>query len=179
MIALAAIIVGLGTCLALGRELHEIGAWRLRWSWPVLGAFALQGAFRSAWPSGWGSPEVATLAWAALGAAVCALLLPDLRRAGVPLVMAGFLANILVVLVNNGMPVVHDGASHSLAGTAPFYHVAGAQDALLLLADLLPVPGGFLLSIGDVLLLVGIVVAMVGASSDNLDECCAVSATVT
>jgi hypothetical protein len=96
------------------------------------------------------------------------------------LVMAGLVLNILVIGVNDGMPV-SAGALDTAgaraegllgAGTAK-HHLMGPSDSLTALGDVIgiPAPVGAVISIGDVLLYAGvailIVAIMLGRSGEN------------
>jgi hypothetical protein len=83
---------------------------------------------------------------------------------GFALIGAGTLANVLVVLLNQGMPVVGAlGSAYQIASSGGFYVYMNEGTVLPWLGDVLLVSFGrtrFLLSLGDVALLVGMAVLM-------------------
>ncbi|MBS3957670.1 MAG: DUF5317 domain-containing protein [Clostridiales bacterium] len=125
------------------------------------------------------SPFVAALTWVLGGLIVIAVSFANRRVFGFWLVGLGVMCNAAVILLNGGMPVsvaalgylgVYD--SGELFSTVnPMYHPADAGSVLTVLADVLPIPGPALMrtvvSLGDVLLMVGVVsviLEMSGAS---------------
>lgn len=87
---------------------------------------------------------------------------------GFRLIALGVLANGVVIALNQGMPVSPAALDYmglvetgdKLAVLTPLYHLAHEGSRLLVLADVLPVPGPALLrsvvSLGDLLLMVGV-----------------------
>lgn len=84
-------------------------------------------------------------------------------RPGIPLVAAGLSLNAGVMLLNRGMPVSPD-AIESLGGTVTTpaggrHHLLTEATHLPWLADVIPLPGPIpsVISVGDILLLLGII----------------------
>lgn len=91
------------------------------------------------------------IAWAVVSVLLIAYVCSGARRLrGLWLIVCGWSLNLLVVLANGGMPT---SISTSSGG---FYHLLGAGDVFIWLADILPA-GPWLLSIGDVLSFVGVI----------------------
>jgi len=97
------------------------------------------------------------------------------RLLGFKVCALGLSVNALVIAFNRGMPVAEEAlvaldVDAAKAGILEhhFYHVAGEGTRLLFLADVLPIAGPRTLesvvSLGDVLLLVGIVVVVLESS---------------
>jgi hypothetical protein len=88
---------------------------------------------------------------------------PGLR--GLVLVILGTLLNVLIVLLNQGMPAVGvDGAAAQIGASGGFYVQLNEGTFLPWLGDVLVMdigPSGALLSIGDVLLLAGAAIVII------------------
>ena len=92
---------------------------------------------------------------------------------GFKVVAAGVLLNAAVILVNWGMPVSADAlvylGAHDfeslIAASSPLYFLADEATSLLTLGDVLPVPGPSIIrsvaSLGDVMLMIGVVVLII------------------
>lgn len=99
-------------------------------------------------------PGATALTWSYMF--LLAFALVNLRIPGMGLLAAGLALNALVVAVNGGMPV-HDGDPW-LSGK---HHMETADDKLTFLDDRIPVtPLGEVLSFGDLVLAVGLVVTV-------------------
>lgn len=95
---------------------------------------------------------------------------------GFNVIAAGVLLNAAVILVNWGMPVSPDALMYlgahnletQLAASSPLYVLADDATMLLWFADVVPVPGPTpirsVASIGDVLLMIGVVVLILEMS---------------
>lgn len=164
MEGVAAILAGLLLGLACGGEFKRLSETRLRWEYLTLGLFVLQSVVRS---------QIGLTAlgyrswylWAVLASVLACLLLAQ-GSGALRLVAAGVGLNVAVVLVNGGMPVgVHPPATSqvldAVRASAGFYSVADARSMLVVLGDVLQVPWGAVGSIGDMLMLVGIVTYLV------------------
>jgi hypothetical protein len=121
-------------------------------------------------------------AWIASFVALAALAALNLSTPGFAAILLGVLLNLSVILVNAGMPVSFGGMVEAgYAGAAPaeylgpfgLHHLAAWGTSLLLVADVAPVQGPFILrtivSMGDVLLVVGVVVFIVWGSAPSVD----------
>ncbi len=111
-----------------------------------------------------------------------ALVAVNRRAPGAGLMAAGLALNLAVAAVNGGMPVSRaairavgggggSGGTVAVEGGAK-HHVMSRGDVLRPLADVLPVPRpiGIVLSVGDVLLYVGIAVFLVSVTRGRFRE---------
>lgn len=99
--------------------------------------------------------EQTLLFWCLVMAIVVAVTHANRDVVGMPLVILGLMLNLLVVAANGGMPVVSRfiGSDRPVGG---FYLEASHGTHLVWLADILPDPTGRgLLSLGDLLLMLG------------------------
>jgi Family of unknown function (DUF5317) len=98
----------------------------------------------------------------------------NLRVTGMPIVVIGLLLNALVIGVNQGMPVTRSALVRSGQGELLRYlvknggakhHLADRDDELLFLADSIPLarPVGQVVSIGDLMVYGGLVLAIASA----------------
>jgi hypothetical protein len=89
---------------------------------------------------------------------------PRPERAGILLIAAGWLANVLVMALNGGMPVDKQAALYVGFQASDFvnndvgtYHVLTGADRLGWLADIMPVPYSMhVASLGDVFIVLGV-----------------------
>ncbi|TLM96084.1 MAG: hypothetical protein FDZ75_05215 [Actinobacteria bacterium] len=134
---------------------------QLRYPWGILGLFVLQAVARGHGALRQLPSHAGVVIWAGACLLLAFLLWQSRDLPGVGLVAGGVAANVLVVLANGAMPVhIETGLTVSTG----FYAPLGGADLLQWMADILPVPGGYLASLGDMLMIVGIAV-LVGASS--------------
>lgn len=97
---------------------------------------------------------------------LAAFAIANTRLVGMPVVLVGLLCNLAVITVNGGMPVEEDALLASHAATRDELtrldlgakrHLAGDDDALRVLGDVIPVrPSREVLSFGDLILAFGI-----------------------
>jgi Family of unknown function (DUF5317) len=126
-----------------------------------------------AFPSGvlpWGMPSsAARVLWLASFALLLAMLLRNARLFGIPLVAAGLLSNLIAILANGGLMPVRTSA---LADAHRSYAVHNnsieiVRPHLAALVDRWAVPNwiplGNVYSVGDVLIAVGVFLAIVTA----------------
>ncbi len=117
-----------------------------------------------------GSAVVA--AWIAGAVLVLIMAAANWHLIGFRVIALGLVLNALVILANGGMPVstealrylgAHD-VEAVIAAASPLYVLADSSTLLLVLGDVVPVPGPApvrsLLSLGDALLMVGVVAAV-------------------
>lgn len=81
-------------------------------------------------------------------------------------VASGVALNVLPVLLNSGMPVVLESAPGVSIQPGGFYHLAEIGDVARFIGDCMTLSspfGRFLLSPGDVVLAVGVVVVIIAA----------------
>lgn len=96
-----------------------------------------------------------------IGAMVVTVTVAMLSRSGMIRVAGtGILLNAIILINKGGMPVT--GAVES-----PLHTLVGNEGVggVYLLADILPVPGGYAVSLGDMLLFVGVVAFLVAVTS--------------
>lgn len=167
VLALVAIPLGLLLGALAGGSVRRLASVRLRYELLVLVAFVVQGVLRgrlaATSPSAWG-----LVVWAIVSLVLAVLLLAQARSVGLSLLAAGTMLNLLVVLLNQGMPVAMPAdqvAGRIVAGSAGFYQLAHQGTIAVWLADVMPVRLGsslFAVSAGDVLLCVGAALFIVG-----------------
>ncbi len=164
---LVALAVGVALGLRWGGSFHNLAQWRP--VLPLLGAGGVALMVLVDLAGVGGAPGV-LLRIVALGC-VCAFAVLNVHTGGMVLVAAGFALNLLVTLVNWGMPtsagaLVSSGIVDDLAGAESLSLTGGREVAdgatLGFLGDVIPLPWGQVISIGDVLWLVGL--ALVTAS---------------
>ncbi len=96
-------------------------------------------------------------------AAVLGFCVRNWYRDGMALIGLGFTLNVLVIMANGGMPVGQDairamGGDPANAVLAGKHHLATAATAMPWLADVIPLrPLGLIISIGDIVLIAGMV----------------------
>ncbi len=165
--------------LASGGRLSALAQGRIRGEWAFLVSLVLNATLpgilsRFALP-GW----AAVAAWLCAAAVLVAVSAANLEKRGFALISLGVALNAVVILLNLGMPVdlavARDlSGGNTLAGpVAGGIHIARtATTRLSLLADTLPLvlPSGqvLLISLGDMLLLVGVcafIVCQMGAAN--------------
>lgn len=163
----AAVGLGIGVALTtlLGGSLRGLVDVRMRFQASIALLFVLQVFARGRFPllSEWRGFSV--VVWSATCVALLVLLHLNRHLPGIPLISLGLGLNTLVVLLNTGMPVLVPGDAPIEAASWDFYHLAGDADWPVLLADVLPLPGGWLVSLGDVVLVVGTIHLVVEAAT--------------
>lgn len=160
--------VGLTWALLLvrfcGGDLRRLGRYNVPLQSWILFSFVVQGLARGRlpWTTEW--REVSLALWAIVSLGLIVLLCLAIRLFAARLMALGIGLNLFVVLVNGGMPVAAHEAT--VIRTAPgFYHLAHRGDAVVFMADVLPAPFGYVVSIGDMLLMVGMVVLVLEVST--------------
>ena len=167
MILIVFIAAGLLVGWATGGSLSRLSQVKFRGEWLAITALLVQSALRG--PLGEGIPVLARVVlWGVLTATALAVSCANWRLFGMPVVALGLALNLVVVIANSGMPVspsavsvLSNGSIGGVERTAGgFYHAASTETHLLLLADILPIPGPrsvrTVLSVGDVALLLGV-----------------------
>lgn len=149
-----------------GGRLANLGHVTLRSSWMVLVGFAAQ--LLLAWLTARADRAgVAGLPLLVLSqVALLGFLWRNRLLTGMPLVLAGFLLNAVVIVANGAMPVAPaalEAVSGRPAALVPGKHrLLGADDALPWLTDVLPIPLlRTVVSVGDVVLAAGVGVLVV------------------
>jgi hypothetical protein len=155
LLPLCALAAGLAVGLLTGGKPRRLANTRLRLPGLLVAGAALEAA-GSLWIGGpWGlavliGGYVSLLAFAVANAA----------KAGMILVAAGLLANVVVIAADAGMPVRGVAAD---AATGPRHHAMRPGDRLTFLADVVPVaPLRQTVSAGDIVLSIGVATAVVG-----------------
>lgn len=156
--------MGLFLGWASGGDYRRLGGVTWRWGWLALVLFVIQGVARGRLLGVAGLASVGTVAWAACSLALTALLLAERQSPGMFMAAVGIMLNLLVVLLNGSMPaavmsVGHSEAAALNAAQQAFYQPVDQQTLWRVLGDILPLPsmGGLtLLSVGDVLLVIGV-----------------------
>ncbi len=169
MIFAAAIPIGIVLGWLSGGRLERLGTIRFRWAWLAVGGLLAQVVLFSGIVPGLSQEAVAIL-YVATTLAVFAALLRNVRMTGLPIVALGAGANLVAIVANGGvMPA--DPAAYAAAGlegtSGPSNSAVIADPVLRPLTDIFAIPAGVpfanVFSIGDVLIALGIVVAIVAA----------------
>lgn len=165
MIALVVIALAAGLALACGGNLGNLRNATVPAAPLVLGLFVLQGVARGRF-FGLSETALSVLAWSVATLVLTVVLL--LAGTGAARMMAlGFGFNLLAVLTNGYMPVVARSVTAGAAASPDsFYSLAGDGTRLAVLGDVLALRLGdsYVLSVGDVLILVGVAAFVVGQS---------------
>lgn len=165
MILIAAALACVASVPLTGGRLGRLADLRLRWAWVAIGSLVMQVVIVSVAPAGaTGLHAVAHVASYALAGAC---LVANRHIAGLPVLALGAVLNTLAIVANGGvMPA--SASAMRVAGLAPAEHFANsaavAHPRLLLLGDVIPVPGpwplGNVLSVGDLLILAGLLLIL-------------------
>src|SRR4051794_36694836 len=155
-----AVTVGLVVGLASGGKLRHLGERQFHWWGLLVVGVALQ------------LPVLDRLGFAGLLVSYCFLLgfaIANLRLVGMALVVIGIAMNIVVIAVNQGMPVRREAVvSAGMFGPEVVDHVQldrkhhleqAGDDHLMILADIIPMPlpgVRSVLSFGDVVMSIGV-----------------------
>jgi hypothetical protein len=176
---LAAVAVGLGVLLgfASGGKLAGLERTSLRFQWVMIVLFLLQAVARGRLLGPFYETPFAVWTWVVTSVAFLAALAPSWKQPGIAVTGIGILLNLDIVLSNAGMPVdtgwdVAPGAARIVS---VFYHAANSGSLLGALGDVLrlQIAGStYMLSVGDVLAAVGVLVFIVSRmlSADSRDE---------
>lgn len=136
----------------------------------LLSMFVVQGVARGRF-AGTTASALGLGVWCVSSVALVACLVVNRKVPGTIVAAAGILLNLDVVLLNGGMPLLvpagPDLAARGVLSTsAGFYHLAGAATLWLWAADAVDlnlVGQRLLISAGDILLAVGVVVIIVAS----------------
>lgn len=169
MVLLVFLVVAVLLGLVTGGSFARLSHVRVRGATAVLLVYVLQAFTRNYAPQlGFVRPDSVVWIWSLLTLTLVALTARNARLIGMPIVTLGLVLNLAVVVLNAGMPV---GRWQEVAGRPPaavvttpensaFYRAPDAQTRLLFLGDVIPLrgPSGsrFLLSVGDLLLFLGV-----------------------
>jgi hypothetical protein len=169
MILIAAALACLASVPLTGGRLSRLLDLSLRWSWAALSALALQVLITTLAPGG--SEGLHALLHVGSYVLAGAFIVANRRIAGLPLLAFGAALNSLAILANAGvMPA--SARAMRIAGLVPGGDFANsapvAHPHLLALGDVIPVPGpwplGNVISVGDILIMAGLLVIVHRAS---------------
>lgn len=169
MIVALAIPLGILAGLALGGRVERLSGLRIRWA-PLAVAGLLGQVVLFSLPT---SPPLETfgpLAYVASTAAVFVALVANLRISGLAIVAAGAASNLAAIVANGGYMPTTRAALAAAGGALPdgfSNSTIVPNPALQPLTDIFSIPAGFPLatvfSVGDVLIAVGLSVAIAAA----------------
>jgi hypothetical protein len=164
MVALGALLVRLGLGLVSGGSVRNLGSLRLRHEKMLIALFLIQAVVRGrVFPS---ALPGAAWVWALSSVGLVVTLALNQEAPGMLVAALGVLLNVDATLVNVGMPVAAFGQANgeAAAGSLGLYSLLGPQTMAAWLGDVLPLEIGgqtFLLSVGDLLLIAGVVSVIV------------------
>ncbi|NTU70578.1 MAG: DUF5317 domain-containing protein [Coriobacteriia bacterium] len=172
MLALLSIGVGLAVAWASGGSLRRLAELSIPWSPWILVAFLVQGVARGRL-FGFATSEFGFALWCISSTFLVVLLITSWRLPGLWIAAVGLGLNLVVVLANGGMPVsVPETAvlsqAEQVAQSMGLYQFVGVGTIWGFLGDAITfrvMSGTFLLSAGDVLLIVGVAVQIVSATA--------------
>lgn len=137
----------------------------------LMGAFIAQGVARGR-TLGLSATAVGVVVWAVASLTICAALAWRCRArgqgecVGLRLVALGTFLNVVAVLLNQGMPATSiPGVARAVGASEGFYVHVNAATILPFLGDVLVAGGNglrFVLSVGDVLLMIGVCLVITG-----------------
>lgn len=165
MILIAAALACVASVPLSGGRLGRLIDLRLRWAWAALGALALQVVITTLAPGG--SAGLHELLHVTSYLLAGAFIVANRRVSGLPILALGAALNSLAIAANHAvMPA--SARAMRLAGLASNEHFANsapvAHPHLLPLGDVIPVPGpwplGNVVSIGDLLIVLGLLVVL-------------------
>lgn len=168
MFILYAVVAGLLLGFLLGGRLESIAETRVRWGWLALLALAIQLVLFS--PAAGGLGDTSRWIYLASTALVVIVVLVNLRLPGLPIVLLGALSNLAAIVANGGSMPASPSALAALGGavhTGPTNSVVLEHPALEPLTDIFAMPAWIpfanIFSIGDVLIAVGVTIALAAA----------------
>ena len=169
MFILYAVPIGLLVGLLLGGRLAGLGDVRFRWAWLAVLGFAAQVVLFSD-PVAARVGELGPSLYVASTALVFAAVLRNVAIRGMPLIAAGAGCNLAAIVANGGyMPASPTVAAEFGRGASDAYSNSRIMEAPALapLTDVIPLPQWLpftnIVSIGDILIAVGIVVVIAAA----------------
>jgi Family of unknown function (DUF5317) len=165
---LYAIPIGIVAGYLIGGRLDNLGHVRFRLGWVAVIALAIQLVLFSAVADGWPA-ELVRGGYVGSTALVLAVVIANIRLTGVPLVVLGALSNLVAVVANGGAMPAGAGALAALG-----FGVGGHTSSIALehpafepLTDVYAMPAWMpmanIFSVGDVVIGIGVVVAIAAA----------------
>ena len=168
MFILYAIVAGLLIGFLLGGRLEAIAETQFRWGWLAILALAIQLVLFS--PLGGGLGDATRWIYLASTALVVIVVVANLRLPGLPIVLLGALSNLAAIVANGGSMPASPAALAALGGSVhsgPTNSVVLEHPALEPLTDIFAMPAWIpfanIFSIGDVLIAIGVAVALAAA----------------
>lgn len=168
MFILYAIVAGLLIGFLLGGRLESIAETHFRWGWLAILALAIQLVLFSPLAGVFG--DASRWIYVASTALVVIVVLANLRLTGLPIVLLGAVSNMAAIVANGGSMPASPAALAALSGTVhagPTNSVVLEHPALEPLTDIFAMPAWIpfanIFSIGDVLIAIGVAVAIAAA----------------
>lgn len=167
MFIVYALLAGVVLGLLLGGRLSALGDLRIRWVWAAIAGLGVQLLLFS--PLGEQLPEGAVpIVYVASTAAVLAVVALNWRIPGFAVIALGAALNLAAILANGGYMPADPGALAAAGlepGSGATNSIVTDDPALWLLTDIFAIPAGLpfanVFSLGDVVIAVGVVVAIV------------------
>lgn len=165
------VLIGLLLGLVTGGSPARLGQLRFRWGLAVMGAMAAQLLLFSS-PAGDALGAAAPAVYMGTNIVVLAVVARNLAIPGLPLVLLGGAANLLAMIVNGGYMPVSRAALEAMGhgpGTTGYSNSALLEHVSLApLTDIFAmptwVPAANVFSVGDILIGVGVAIAIVAGS---------------
>jgi hypothetical protein len=149
-----------GVAILRGGSLDSLAATKFRWAWLLAAGLGSQIGLEL-WSPSWADGGWGVVVLLASNALVAAFLAANARLPGIGLAALGMVMNVVVIAVNGAMPVSEKALER--AGFEGRVEEFGVKHELLdddtnlpWLADVIPVPGRTIISLGDVVLALGI-----------------------
>ncbi len=168
MFLLYAVVVGLIVGLLVGGRPSGLSRLEFRWAWLAIVGFAIQVVLFAEPVSDRIGDVLGPLIYVASTALVLVVVIRNARLAGLPIVAVGAASNLAAIVANGGYmpasPLAREAIGQDAITTYSNSKVI-ADPALWPLTDILSLPGWLpftnIFSVGDLLIFVGIVVAIV------------------
>lgn len=168
MFILYSVVAGLLAGFLLGGRLEAIAETRFRWGWLAIVALAIQLVLFS--PIARNLGEAGRWIYVGSTALVVVVVLANIRLAGLPLVLLGAVSNLAAIVANGGSMPASPSALAALGGSVhagPTNSVVVEHPALEPMTDIFAMPAWVplanIFSIGDVLIGIGVAVAIAAA----------------
>ena len=174
MFLLAVVILSVVTVRPAGGSLSALGRIRLRHAWAIFGALTIQIAIVSVVPGG--SPWLHRVLHVGSYALAAVFVVANRRLGGMRMLALGATLNLVAILANNGVMPASGSALRTagrLTSSTDFVNSAAvAHPRLLFLGDIIAVPHAVpfanVYSIGDVVIAIGVAIAIHGLAGSRL-----------